>query len=210
MKDKCVVFDFDGTLADSEKIIISIYDYFALRNNRPQLTGEIKQKLRDGTTRQALRWAGVRFWQVPKLLNIARLEYKKRSSKVKIFGGIRGVVKALGKDFDIYILSTNSEKTVRKILRNNDFKTPVTILKGSSVFGKDKALKRLLKNKRYDRSASWMIGDEMRDIIAGNRSGLKTIGVSWGLQSERGLGRAGPDYIAKAPQELLKIIQNGQ
>lgn len=206
MKSKAVVFDFDGTLADSEKIMIGIYDYFAAMNNKPELTEEIKQKLRDGTSRQAIRWAGVKLWQIPRLLNVARGEYKKRSSKVRIFAGMRNLLKFLSKDFDIYILSTNSEKTVRKILKNNDFKPDVTILKGSSVFGKHKALKKLLKNKNYDRSSSWMIGDEMRDIIAGNKSGFNTIGVTWGLQSEVGLNRAKPDYIAKKPEEILKIV----
>lgn len=208
MKNKVVVFDFDGTLADSEKTIISIYDYFAAKNNKPALTEEIKQKLRDGTTRQALRWAGVKFWQIPKLLKIARIEYKKRASKVRIFPGMKGVVKNLSKSHHIYILSTNSEKTVRKILKNNEFKTEVTILKGSSVFGKEKALKKLQKSHKYDRSLSWMVGDEMRDIAAGNKAGLNSVGVTWGLQSEKGLRLARPDYIAENPGELLAIIEN--
>ncbi|MEX2014860.1 MAG: HAD hydrolase-like protein, partial [Candidatus Saccharimonadales bacterium] len=203
---KCVVFDFDGTLADSEKIIISIYDHFAAVNNKPKLTGEIKQKLRDGTTRQAIMWAGIKFWQIPKLLNLARIEYKKRSAKIKIFTGMKSLVKELGKDFDIYILSTNNERTVRRILKSNNFKTDVIILKGSSVFGKEKALKRLLKNNNYERTASWMIGDEMRDIEAGNKSGLNTIGVTWGLQSKMGLNRARPDYIAEKPEDIAKFI----
>lgn len=203
---KCVVFDFDGTLADSEKIIISIYDYFAVRNNKPELTVEMKQKLRDGTTRQAIKWAGIKLWQIPKLLNLARNEYRKRASKVKIFSGIKSLTKELSKDFDIYILSTNNEKTVRKILKNNDFKTDVTILKGSSVFGKDKTLKRLLKNNNYEQSACWMIGDEMRDIVAGNKSGLNTIGVAWGLQSKVGLNRAKPKHIAEKPEDIIKFV----
>lgn len=204
---KCMVFDFDGTLADSERIMIGIYDYFAVKNNKPELTKEIRQKLRDGTSRQAIKWAGVKFWQIPKLLNIARKEYKKRSSKVRIFAGMESLVRELSKDFDIYILSTNNEKTVKKILRQNDFKPSVIILKGSSVFGKDKALKRLLKSKKYDRNASWMIGDEMRDIAAGNKSKLNTIGVTWGLQSEVGLKLAKPGYIADKPKDILKITQ---
>ena len=208
MKDKVVVFDFDGTLADSEKTIISIYDYFAVKNNRPELSEEIKQKLRDGTTRQALKWAGVRFWQIPRLLNVARGEYKKRSSKVRIFPGIKGVVKNLSKSYDIYILSTNSEKTVRKILKNNEFKTEVNVLKGSSVFGKDKALKKLQRSHKYNRSLSWMVGDEMRDIAAGNKAGLNSVGVTWGLQSEKGLRLARPDHIVNSPEELLAIIEN--
>lgn len=201
-----VVFDFDGTLADSERIIIKLYDFFAEKNNKPKLTEETKQKLRDGTTRQAMKWTGIKFWQIPKLLNMARVEYKKRATNVKIFTGMESIAEKLSKDFDIYILSTNNEKTVRKILKKNNFKPPVTVLKGSSVFGKDKALKRLLRKNKYDRHLSWMVGDEMRDIAAGNKARLNTIGVTWGLQSEVGLNLAKPDYIVHKPSEILKII----
>jgi phosphoglycolate phosphatase len=207
MKPKMIVFDFDGTLADSERIMVGIYDFFAAENNKPELTEQIKQKLRDGTARQAIKWAGVRLWQIPKMLNIARKEYKKRSSKVRIFAGMQSLVKELSRDFDIYILSTNSEKTVKKILIKNNFTPKVTILKGSSVFGKDKALRKLLRNKKYDRRISWMIGDEVRDIAAGNKSRLNTIGVTWGLQSEVGLRRARPGYVADKPGDILRIIR---
>lgn len=207
---KCVVFDFDGTLADSEGIMINIYDYFARKNNRPELTEEIKQRLRDGTTRQAIKWAGVRFWQIPGLLNMARVEYKKRSSKIKVFPGMESVAKSLSKDHDLYILSTNSEKTVRKILKKTGFKPKVTILKGSSVFGKEKALKNLLKSSKYNPKTSWMIGDEMRDIVAGNKAGLNTVGVTWGLQSEAGLNLAQPDFITNKPKDILNIIRAKQ
>jgi phosphoglycolate phosphatase-like HAD superfamily hydrolase len=207
MNKQAVIFDFDGTIADSEKTMMGIYEYLAKKNNRPPIDAKTKQMLRDGTTREAIKWAGIRFWQIPGLLKVARVEYKKRSSKVKIFPAMEQVITSLSQDYDLYILSTNSEKTVKSILRKNQFHPKMTILKGSSVFGKAKALKRLIKSGGYEAKECWMIGDELRDIEAGNRVKLKTIGVTWGLQSEKGLSIALPDYIVNQPKEILKIIK---
>ena len=116
------------------------------------------------------------------------------------------IIKELSKDRDVYILSSNDHKTVKKILQNNKLDAEVTILTASSLFGKDKPLKRLLKKHKYPANKSWMIGDEARDIQAGKKARMNTIGVSWGLQGKEGIKRSGPDHIAARPEQILHFI----
>lgn len=206
MKNKAVIFDFDGTIADSEGVMVKIYQYYAAQNNRPKLTLKTTKLLRDGSTRQAIKWAGIKFWQIPGLLKLARAEYSKSAEEIKIFPGIEKLINQLIAEYDVYVLSTNSDKTVKYIMKRNDFKPKVTILKGSTLFGKGKVLRRLVRSNKYDPSQSWMIGDEIRDIEAGDFAKLKTIGVTWGLQSRTGLKLAGPDHIVSNIDQLEKIL----
>ena len=55
----------------------------------------------------------------------------------------------------------------------------------------------------------FLIGDTPRDIIGGQKVGVKTIGVATGDFSEEELAQAGADFIVKDlkdSERLLKII----
>lgn len=52
-----------------------------------------------------------------------------------------------------------------------------------------------------------MIGDRYIDIIAGHKNGLKSIGVLWGYGSREELEAESPDYLLKAPVDLLDCMQ---
>lgn len=207
MKKEAVVFDFDGTIADAEEVLLNIYKPIAEEFGWPKLTRQDYYRLKKGTPRDIMQWANVKIWQIPRLLRIGRAEYKKHVKDVKLFDGMPDVLEELSTDKDIYILSSNDSAAVQKILKLNRLKAEVTILQGSPLFGKDKALKKLSKSG-YVRSRCWMIGDEIRDVQAGKKAGLRTIGVTWGLQSLEGIKKANPEYIAKKPADIIKFIYN--
>jgi phosphoglycolate phosphatase len=198
-----IVFDFDGTLADSEPVVADIYDEFAAKNKWPTLTHEEYYRLKNGTVHDAMRWAGVRFWQLPKLIKLGRRQYRKRQDEIKIFDAMPQVVKQLAKGNKLYVLSSNSRQTVANILARHDLSQYLTILKTTPLFGKHKVLKKL-GEKQGD---CWMIGDETRDIEAAKRAKFKSIAVTWGLQSPASIEQSKPDYIARRPSDIVKYIQ---
>jgi phosphoglycolate phosphatase len=54
-----------------------------------------------------------------------------------------------------------------------------------------------------------MVGDTERDVLAGRAAGMKTCGVSWGVQGAEGLRPHGPDFIIDRFGEVLEILQRG-
>lgn len=203
-----IVFDFDGTIADAEEALMNIYNSLQTKHNWRKLTREDYYRLRRSRPREIMRWAGIKIWQIPRLLTIGRREYKKHINEITLFPGISKVIDKLSREHDIYILSSNDQSTVKKILTQNKLTSEVKILKGSSLFGKDKALKKLLRSRRYSAKDSWMIGDEIRDIEAGRKAKMNTIAVTWGLQSADGLKKAQPSHLAKKPADILTHILN--
>ena len=207
MANRAIVFDFDGTIADSEQLILDIYESFAKKSNWPELTHKRYMNLRGGSPQQAMKWVGVKIWQLPWLVRSGRKEYSKHKDDIKLFPYIADTILKLdGVGYDVYILSSNSKDTVQSILSANGINGKVKTLKGSSIFGKHKVLKNLLRKNRYKVRESWMIGDEIRDIEAAKKAGMNSIGVVWGLQSVNALEKTSPTAIAKKPGDIMKFV----
>lgn len=52
-----------------------------------------------------------------------------------------------------------------------------------------------------------MIGDNYHDIIAGQKAGVKTAGVAWSIKGEEFLSQFNPDYILQHMSDLLTIVE---
>lgn len=207
MKHKVVIFDFDGTLADVEAIIRQLYGEIAPKRRWPELTDEAYQTLRRGTLREAMRWLGVRPWQLPGLMRVGRTLFHKHSASVQLFVGIPELVEQLHEDgWHIYVLSNNSVVTIHEILERNNVDHYVHVLKRPALFGKAASINKLIKQRRYDRNNVWMIGDEVRDIQAANKARVKSIAVSWGLQDESVLQKTRPTHLAHDVTEIKKLL----
>lgn len=206
---KIVIFDFDGTLADVSTLLRELYAELAKERGWPELTDTAYKKLRKGSIQQAIRWVGIRPWQIPGLLREGRNLFRGRSDEVELFYGIPKLVHNLSKqDLELYVLSSNSPSTIKKVLRSHGIGDKMHILKRPSLFGKDKSINKLVENEHYDKQYVWMIGDEVRDIDGANKAGVNSIAVTWGLQDESILKKANPTAIAKKPADIERIINN--
>ena len=71
------------------------------------------------------------------------------------------------------------------------------------------AIKKAMKYSNFKPDSIFVIGDTPRDIFAGKKAGVKTIGVATGPYSMEQLKNAGADFIfkdLKKTNEVLKII----
>jgi phosphoglycolate phosphatase len=207
---KVVIFDFDGTLADVVEILRTLYVNEAKVRGWPELTEEAYVKLRGGTVAEAVKWVGIKPWQIPGLLRSGRKKFYSHSKEIKLFVGISELLKGLSKDgWYIYILSANSSTTIKEVLARHKLDKLVTVLKRPALFGKASSINALINSKGYEKHQVWMVGDEVRDIEAANKVGIPSIAVSWGLQDEVALKRHNPTYVAHKPIEIEQILKQG-
>ena len=80
------------------------------------------------------------------------------------------------------------------------------ILRRPPILGKSSSIKNLVRKNDYQKPSVWMIGDELRDVEAGKKAGVKTISVSWGLQDKDALKAKNPDFLVDKVSELSKIL----
>jgi len=204
---KKLIFDFDGTIADTLDLLVDIYN--KIHHHYRCLPVDIRDKedLKKLKAQKILKKYKISFLKIPFLLIRIRRELKKRISEVKIFEDIELVLKELkNKGFDLYILTSNSKENVEIFLRDNYLLDIFKFVYSSSnIFGKDKSIKKIFKNYNINKEDCVYIGDETRDIEAMKKIDLPIIAVSWGFNSKCALKRLSPDKIIESPKELLDL-----
>ena len=204
---KVIIFDFDGTLADSSTLLRRIYNDMAALHGWPAMSETDYQRMRGMNFSQAQKWAGIKSWQIPGLMRDGLKRFRSQAGTIAVFDGIPELINQLvAVGTELYVLSTNSKTAISQVLKRFEIAGQVTILKRSALFGKHYAIRHLLSKHKYKAENVWMIGDEIRDIEAAKRAGVKSAAVTWGLQDAALLKTANPDLIATNPSDLLAII----
>lgn len=208
---RVAIFDFDGTIADSAPLIVNVYNKMAEKRGWRVIGKDDMPSLRSGGFRDAITWAGIKLWQLPRLIMDGRKLFKLETETVKLFKGMPELIAALKKDgYKIYILSRNKREVVIPVLEKYNVSRNVSVLKSTSFFGgKHKTIRALVSKEKYDRKNVWMIGDETRDIEAAHKAKVKSIGVTWGLQDAAVLKLYNPTELANKPAEVRRYLIKG-
>lgn len=201
-----LIFDFDGTIADSFSVVFDLYNQIAQERGYKTVTREDWEKLRRMKIPEGLKYVGIKPYQLPGLLALGRRRLLKRADRIQVFEGIDEVIKTLiSRQHKIFVLSTNARAVVLTVLKKIGLNDLVHTQNAAAVFGKASAVKQLIRRQRLDKEDVWLIGDELRDIQAAKKAKVKSIAVSWGLQPADVLTDANPTALAKTPHDLLKM-----
>nr|WP_295921882.1 HAD-IA family hydrolase [uncultured Dyadobacter sp.] len=199
-----VIFDFDGTLADSRAVFLSAYNELARKRGYTPIGAGDLQHLRTLTISDRCRHLGVPMYYIPFLAAEFLSLYKKQLHHIKLYEGIRELLDALrSRGIETAIISSNSESNITAFLSLNRIDSIRKIHCSRNLFGKEKLIRQFLK--RYDLSAENIlyVGDETRDIEACKKAGVKIAWVDWGYDSLQMVAPLEPDYIVSAPGEIL-------
>jgi phosphoglycolate phosphatase-like HAD superfamily hydrolase len=130
---------------------------------------------------------------------------KKEMATVKIFAGIEETLAELQRrGTKMGILSSNSKKNLDLFLREHQIEHYFDYVVSCRVFwAKGKFVGKILKKRRLGSKDLVYIGDEVGDINACHDNGVKMIGVGWGWNSKKALERAGVDWVAERPKDIL-------
>lgn len=206
-----LIFDFDGTIADSIETITRIYNGLAIQYGFKVLDKEEIKKIRGMTPWRILmdlRTTWVSIFKIPFL--IRKIEYKlaEEIGLLKPFPGIKEVVKKLRvSGFKMGIITSDLEKIVKKFLKANNMEDFDFIFSSGRIFNKDRLIKRFLNENNLDGENIYYIGDEIRDIQAAKSSGVKSIAVTWGFATKEALKNQNPNFLVDSPFELTKLFK---
>ncbi len=205
MRYPLVVFDFDGTLADSFGPALATYNRIAPGLGLRPI--EDVEAARSMPTRRLLKQLGIRFWRLPRVVRAFQEAAAGQADGLRLHEGVAAVLRGLAdRGHRLGILSSNREDAIRACLRANGVEDVFAFVIGyPKLFGKAKALRRILKAERADRDGLLFVGDELRDVEAGRKARVATVAVTWGFQSEPLLLTGGATYLARRPADLLGL-----
>ena len=204
--DKCVTFDFDGTIVDTKLIFADLYNNcLAERYGGRKVVPDDYQTLKKLSLIEKIRFLKISPIKIPLFIKAARKEVSRRIETFPLFDGIEDVLKNLkSKGYTIAIISTNHAKNIRRFLTLKKIDTVDHVHSdiGASLFVKSRTIKRFLRKSGIPNENFVYVGDEVRDIEACRDAGVKIIAVTWGWDPHDAIKNNSPDFIANEPQDI--------
>lgn len=204
---KAVIFDFDGTIADSLAAVIKVFEDITKRPKR--FTKAEIEELQHKDLLQIALELNLPKWKIPWLIFRGRRMFRDHMRSVKVHAGMPEIIAALhAQGVPLFVLSSNSQDNVRRYLKWHHLDSYFTaVYGGAGILGKARSLFRLFKKHHIEAEGSWYIGDETRDIMGAHAAGLKIISVSWGYNSRQALADKNPDMLVDTPEELTAALK---
>jgi len=203
-----ILFDFDGTLANSLEHIYEIYNRIAPEYGCVQIDEEGRKIVAGGKPQELMKEYGISPQKLAVLVLRVRREMRKDITRLQPIPGIEEALSRLSKKgYPMGIVTSNDRENVLLFLKNNrlerffDF-----VYTGKSLFGKDKVFARLFRQRGLSPAGVVYIGDETRDVEACKKIGIPMIAVTWGMNNKTILASMKPEGIADSPDELPDLI----
>lgn len=192
---KKAVFDFDGTLADTFGQSIDL-----IKEVRPDLSEKEIKIYRELGARGAKKELKISLKEIFRIMKLVKEKQKNIIERAEVFEGVKEIIEELRKNkVEVGILSSNSRENIEKWLTKKAIKVD-WVRSESTIFGKEKAI---IKVKSEDMV---YVGDEVRDVEACHKIGVKIVAVTWGYNSKKALEKAKPDYLVESSKELRNLL----
>jgi phosphoglycolate phosphatase len=206
MRYRLIVWDFDGTLADTLALSIETFNALAARHGFRPL-GDLAV-VRGLNTRAFLKHHRIPLWKVPMLTAEYHVAVGAHMATVRLFAGLADVLRGLrGAGFRQGVLSSNAAENVRACLEANAAGDAFDFVVGyPRLFGKATAIRRLLRRHAVAPREFLYVGDEVRDVEAARKAGVDVTAVAWGYHAPELLARQAPTYFWKSPDDALASL----
>ncbi|TAD99794.1 MAG: HAD family hydrolase [Bacteroidetes bacterium] len=206
---KLIIFDFDGTIADTIELARQISNELATEFSYNQISPDEVLAYRSETSQGAIKKAGISLLKLPFIAIRFKQLFAERLPNMTpiqdIFVALQEVKQA---GFELGIVTSNSKKGVQAFLEKNNFAQFFSFIRASSsIFGKSRLVNEAIKASGIEKKQVVYIGDETRDIEAARSSKIAIIAVTWGFNTKERLISEKPDYMIDTPSELLDLLQ---
>ncbi len=204
-----IIFDFDGTIANTIPLALEIYNELAPKMHSLPVSEDEFPRLRKLSYKKIIKEKKLNWLRLPWLLRIVPKKMLENVHSIKAYPGVKEVIgRLLAEGYQVGVLSSNNAVLLNKFFMINEFAEFSFVDTERSIFGKDKALKKLFKKFHLNHKDVVYVGDEPRDVVACRKAEVRVIGVTWGLGGHDGFASAKPDVFVDTAEELEKQIRD--
>lgn len=218
---KIILFDLDGTVMNTKegitKCVVYALDHYGITVENPDSL--------DFFIGPPLHVSFQEFYGFDeKKAAEAASFYRERYKDIGVFEcepypGIEAALKSLyDRGYKIGIATSKPEIFARKILEKFELAQYFTFITGSLLDNSrtdkreviEEAFVRFGVGDEYKKDEVIMVGDRKHDIIGAKQAGIESIGVKYGFAKGNELEETGADYIARTPEDIVRIISDLQ
>lgn len=205
---KVIIFDFDGTIADSFETFLQITNRLAREFGYKPASPEEIQRLQNLNSREILKQSQIPLFKLPFIIRRLKQEIGHNIGMLTPISGIHETLTVLkSQGYVLGIVTSNTQSNVAEFLNNHNMQELFDFLHSSvTLFGKGRIIERIIRRQGFDPNAVIYVGDETRDIEAARNIHIKVIAVAWGFNSAQALAEEQPDRLVREPRELIGAI----
>ncbi|GAW93057.1 HAD family hydrolase [Calderihabitans maritimus] len=211
MRITTVLFDLDGTLTDSLPLIEHTYRQVFREMGIPW----------DNT--QVMKLTGLPLRRIAKMLagdreeefyNLYRQYYSREHDRwIKLYPGTEQMLQKLHNlGFRLGIVTSKGRKGTEKTVGFTGLERYMSVIVTADDVSKHKPepepVERALKILEALPEHTVYVGDSPYDLVAGQRAGVKTIGVSWGMAPREVLVKHDPWLVVDRQEELVAWLES--
>ncbi|MFQ5698008.1 MAG: HAD family hydrolase [Myxococcota bacterium] len=209
-----VVFDFDGTLADTWRDIArALNRTLTAAGLEPALGHDVRFWIGDGA-RRLLERAVPPSERTPEAIDALYAIFADHyeATCLETTEPYPGVVECLDslRAFPLAIASNKPERFLGPIVEGLGLKAHFRVIAGGDTLRVRKpdpgVLAEIAERVGGGPWSPWMVGDSAVDVQTGRAAGAHTIGCAWGLRGRAELQRAGAEYLVEEPAEICRLI----
>ncbi|HHB1651168.1 pyrophosphatase PpaX [Bacillus sp. TE8-1] len=212
MRINTVLFDLDGTLINTNELIISSFlhtlnTYYPNQYKREDVLPFIGPSLHD-------TFSKIDENKVEEMITSYRkFNHDHHDELVEEYETVYETVRELKKQgYKVGIVTTKARQTVEMGLQlsklDEFFDVVVTIDDVEHVKPHPEPLQKALELLDAKPEEALMVGDNHHDIVGGQNAGAKTAAVSWTLKGRAYLEAYKPDFMLDKMSDLLPILSN--
>lgn len=184
MRYQLIIFDFDGTLADSFPFFVEVLNGLARRHGFREVSAAEVPALRRSSTREVMHQLQFPLWKLPLVARHFKALMNQSVHRVPVFPEMASLVHELARnEFQLALVSSNAQANVQAVLGDELMEAFADVDCGASILGKAPRLRRLLKKHGVAPSRALYIGDQSADAEAAAEAGMAFGAVSWGYAS---------------------------
>jgi len=202
---KLLVFDFDGTLADTKDFIFMLLEN-AFSSLNYKFSNFIKKELGNQPLQDLLDYLNIPREHARKIISSSNAEQVKEYNKVRMVRGVSSLRKI---KIEKIILSNNTKEFVKKVLLSKKINFFKEIYGAEDFIIKSDKLKQIIREKKLSPREVIYIGDKSVDIDVAREAKCISVTIvhkaSWSPRKE--ILEKKPDYVITSFLQLNSLIK---
>ena len=207
-----LVFDFDGTIADTLGETRLIFNRIAPDYGIREVAEHELDGLRHLSLKELLAHLKIPKRRVPSLIARGTSLMRGNITRLQLIDGMAEVLVEMRRHVRSFgILTSNATANVDLFLDAHGLRDQFDFISSTSkLTGKAKHLKAIRKTFSLRNEELLYVGDELRDVKASQKAGIPIAAVTWGFNSRESLAASKPNHLFDRPADFLRLLDEAR